>query len=176
MARVSLETRLKVVSLRQQGLSQAKISKQTGISRGAVQALLQKHKKTGQVEDRKRSGRPRKLSGADEQHITSLRNQKMSSSDITSELAVTRGTLVDPSTVRRSLARNGLTGRPAERKQQQQLGCDKNTDGTLTKSEKDKDCDKVEKELRTDGCELKTLDSNEPENLKLECEEETCEA
>lgn len=118
MARLSTATRHKVVILHQQGLSQTKISKQTGVSRCAVQALLKKHKETGNVEDRRRSGRPRKLSAADEKHIKliSLRNQKMSSSAISSELAETSGTQVHPSTVRRSLARSGLHGRVAAKK------------------------------------------------------------
>uniref|UniRef100_A0A8C4S2L1 Transposase Tc1-like domain-containing protein n=1 Tax=Erpetoichthys calabaricus TaxID=27687 RepID=A0A8C4S2L1_ERPCA len=104
-----------VVILHQQGLSQTKISKQTGVSRCAVQALLKKHKKTGKVEDRRRSGRPRKLSAADERHITliTLRNRKISSSAISSELAEASGTQVHPSTVRRNLARTGLYGRVA---------------------------------------------------------------
>lgn len=118
MARLSTATRHKVVILHQQGLSQTKISKQTGISRCAVQALLKKHKETGNVEDRRRSGRPRKLSAADEKHLKliSLRNRKMSSSAISSELAETSGTQVHPSTVRRSLARSGLHGRVAAKK------------------------------------------------------------
>ncbi|MGH0115834.1 UNVERIFIED_CONTAM: hypothetical protein FKN15_054190 [Acipenser sinensis] len=105
MARLSTATRHKVVLLHQQGLSQAEISRQTGVSRCAVQALLKKHKETGNVEHRRRSGRPRKLTAADERHImlTSLRNRKMSSSAISSELAENSGTLVHPSTVRRSL-------------------------------------------------------------------------
>ncbi|MGH0116029.1 UNVERIFIED_CONTAM: hypothetical protein FKN15_060493 [Acipenser sinensis] len=95
MARLSTATRHKVVLLHQQGLSQAEISRQTGVSRCAVQALLKKHKETGNVEDRRRSGRPRKLTAADERHImlTSLRNRKMSSSAISSELAENSGTL-----------------------------------------------------------------------------------
>ena len=94
MARLSTATRHNVVILHQQGLSQTKISKQTGVSRCAVQALLKKHKETGNVEDRRRSGRPRKLNAADEKHIKliSLRNRKMSSSVISSELAETSGT------------------------------------------------------------------------------------
>ncbi|MGH0172377.1 UNVERIFIED_CONTAM: hypothetical protein FKN15_063225 [Acipenser sinensis] len=95
MARLSTATRHKVVILHQQGLSQAEISRQTGVSRCAVQALLKKHKETGNVEDRRRSGRPRKLTAADERHImlTSLHNRKMSSSAISSELAENSGTL-----------------------------------------------------------------------------------
>ncbi|MGH0128730.1 UNVERIFIED_CONTAM: hypothetical protein FKN15_035968 [Acipenser sinensis] len=110
MARLSTATRHKVVILHQQGLSQAEISRQIGVSRCAVQALLKKHKETGNGEDRRRSGWPRKLTAADERHImlTSLRNQKMSSSAINSELAENSGTLVHPSTVQRSLVRSGL--------------------------------------------------------------------
>lgn len=51
MARLSTETRHKVVILYQQGLSRRKISKQIGISRCAVKALLKKHKETGNIED-----------------------------------------------------------------------------------------------------------------------------
>ncbi|KAM9482869.1 uncharacterized protein Hap1MRO34_007927 isoform 1-T2 [Clarias gariepinus] len=113
MARLSTATRYKVVILHQQGLSQAKISKQTGVSRCAVQAILKKHKETGKVSDRRRSGRPRKLNASDEIHImlSSLRHQKMSSSAISKELAESSGTQVHPSTVRRSKARSGLHGR-----------------------------------------------------------------
>ncbi|MGH0149378.1 UNVERIFIED_CONTAM: hypothetical protein FKN15_016568 [Acipenser sinensis] len=96
MARLSTATRHKVVILHQQGLSQAEISRQTGVSRCAVQALLKKHKETGNVEDRRRSGWLRKLTAADEIHImlTSLRIRKMSSSAISSELAENSGTLI----------------------------------------------------------------------------------
>ncbi|XP_072925557.1 uncharacterized protein [Hemitrygon akajei] len=110
MARVSIATRHKVVILHQQGLSQAEISRQTGVSRCAVKALLKKHKETGKIEDQKRSGRPRKLSAAEERYIilTSLLNRKKSSTAISSELTETTGTQVHPSTVRRSLVRSGL--------------------------------------------------------------------
>ena len=57
-----------VVILHQQGLSQTKISKKTGVSRCAVQALLKKHKEMGNVEDRRRSGRPRKCSALNVLH------------------------------------------------------------------------------------------------------------
>ncbi|XP_069625575.1 farnesyl pyrophosphate synthase-like isoform X5 [Ranitomeya imitator] len=112
MRRLSIETRHQVIMLHQQGLSQAKISKQTAVSRCAVQALLKKHQEMGNVEDRRRSGRPRKLSAADETQImlTSLLNQKMSSSAISLELAATSGIQLHPSTVRRILSRRGRVG------------------------------------------------------------------
>ncbi|XP_040293991.1 zinc finger protein with KRAB and SCAN domains 1-like isoform X2 [Bufo bufo] len=124
MRRLSTATREKVVTLHQQGLSQSKISKQTGASRCAVQALLKKHKETGNIKDRGHSGRPRKLSAADERRImlTCLQNGKMSSSAISSELAETIGIQVHPSTVRRSLARSGLHGGIASKKPDLQHG------------------------------------------------------
>ncbi|XP_075702636.1 phosphatidylcholine transfer protein isoform X3 [Rhinoderma darwinii] len=42
--------------------------KQTGVSKCAVQALLKKHQETGNVEDRRCSGRPRKRSASDQTH------------------------------------------------------------------------------------------------------------
>ena len=41
-------------------------------------ALLKKHQETGQVEDKPRSGRPRKLTNSDEKYlkVTSLRERK----------------------------------------------------------------------------------------------------
>ena len=100
LARLSTATRHKVVILHQQGLSKAEMSRQTGVSRCAIQALLKKHKEAGNVEDRRRSGRPRKLTAADERRImlTSLHNWKRSSSAISSELAE-KWTLVHPPTV-----------------------------------------------------------------------------
>ena len=67
-----------MVILREQGHSQAEIALQTGVSRCGVQAILKKQQKTGKVEDRKRSGRPRKRTKKDGTYlkITSLRNRK----------------------------------------------------------------------------------------------------
>lgn len=70
MATLNTATSHRIVILHQQGLSQTKILKQTGVSRCAVQALLKNHKEMGEVEDRRCSGRPRKLSVANEKHIS----------------------------------------------------------------------------------------------------------
>lgn len=76
MERLSTATRHKVIQLPQQGLCQATISKQTGVSRHADQALLQKHKVTGSTEDHRHIARPRNLSAADDRHFmfTSFQN------------------------------------------------------------------------------------------------------
>jgi len=76
--------------LHQQGLSQREINKQTGYSRCGIQAVIKKFEESGEVKDKKRTGRPRKLSNSDEKFliVSSLRDQ-------------------------RSLIRNGLHGRVA---------------------------------------------------------------
>ena len=78
----------------------------------------EKHKETGQVEDKRRSGRPRKLTKGNEKYlkINSLRDHKKSSNAIAADFAHSTGKRVHPSTVRRALIRNGLHGRVAKRK------------------------------------------------------------
>ena len=61
MGKISTAMRRRVGILHEQGHSQAKISCRTGLSRCGIQALLKKHKETGQVEDKRRCGRSRKL-------------------------------------------------------------------------------------------------------------------
>ena len=74
MGKILTVTRRRVVILLEQGKSQAEISRQTGVSRCGIQALVKKHQETGQVEDKPRSGRPRKLKKSDEKYlkVTSL--------------------------------------------------------------------------------------------------------
>ena len=106
-----------MVILYEQGHSQAEIARQTGVSRCGVQAILKKQQKTGKVEDRKRSGRPRKLTKKDETYlkITSLRNRRKTSLDLAAEIVQTSGKQVHSSTVR-SLIRNDLNCRVAVKK------------------------------------------------------------
>uniref|UniRef100_A0A3Q0QR15 Transposase Tc1-like domain-containing protein n=1 Tax=Amphilophus citrinellus TaxID=61819 RepID=A0A3Q0QR15_AMPCI len=73
---------------------------------------------TGSVQDRKRPGRPPKMSAACERHIKlmSLRDRKLTSGAIAESLHENNGLPVHPSTVRRSLSRSKLHGRVAARK------------------------------------------------------------
>ena len=70
------------------------------------------------MEDKRRSGRSRKLTKGDEKYlkINSLRDRKKSSNAIAADFAYSTGRQVHPSTVRRALIRNGLHGRVAKRK------------------------------------------------------------
>ena len=62
--------------------------------------------------DKKKSGRPQKLSLRDEQFlkITALRNRKKVSTELVQDLKRASGTLVHASTVRKSLIKSGLKG------------------------------------------------------------------
>ena len=103
MTKISIATRHRVVILHEQGHSQAEIARQTGVSRCGVQAILKKQQKTGKVEDRKRSGRPRKLTKKDETYlkITYLRNRRKTSLDLAAELAQISAKQVRSSTDKR---------------------------------------------------------------------------
>lgn len=124
MPKITEFVRHKIIILHLQGHSQRQISKQTAYSRSGVQAVIKKFEESGQVEDRKRSGRPRKLSKSDEKflRVSSLRDRTKSSKDLAQLLAASLGCRVDPSTVRRSLIRNGLHGRVAAKKPCSQKG------------------------------------------------------
>ena len=60
MGKISTAMSHRVAIPHEQEHSQGEISRCTGLSRCEIQALLKKHKETGQV-DKRRSGRPRKL-------------------------------------------------------------------------------------------------------------------
>ena len=98
MGKVSTAMRHRVVILHEQGHSQAEISRRTGLSRCGIQALLKKHKETGQEEDKRRSGRPRKLTKGDEKYlkINSLRARKKFSTAIAADFAYSTGRQVHP--------------------------------------------------------------------------------
>ena len=117
MLKITLFNRHKIIILHQQGHSQTEISRQTGFSRCGIQGV-EKFEISGHVEDKKRRGRPKKLSVPDEQFlkVTSLSDRKKSSKDLAQHLADSYGSEVDSSTVRRSLIKNGPNGRVAATK------------------------------------------------------------
>ena len=88
------------------------------MSQHGVQCALKIFEETGQVEDKRRSVRPKKLSTANEQHlkVMSLRKRKKSSKYLTQDLRDASGPSADPSTVIPSLIRNGLHRRVAVKK------------------------------------------------------------
>ena len=118
MPKISLENRHKVIFLNEEGKSQSEISRKLGISRCGIQQILKKHKETGKVSDKPRSGRPSKLSKTDTKYLklSSLRDRRKSSRELSQNLAETSGVQVHASTVRRALIKEGLNGRVARAK------------------------------------------------------------
>ena len=125
-----------IIVLHQQGHSQREIGKQPGYSRCGIQAVIKNFEELREIEDKKRTGRPRKLSKSDEKFVFSLRDRRKSSKDLAQHLAASSGWQVDPSTVRRSLISNGLCGRLAAEKPLFQKG---NREKRLTYAKAHKD-------------------------------------
>ena len=87
-------------------------------SRSSVQKVVKNCIKTGDVVDKKKSGRPKKLTPSDEQFlkVSALRNRKKVSAGLGQDLRVATGTIVHPGTARRSLLKSGLRGCKAIKK------------------------------------------------------------
>ncbi|KAJ4445247.1 hypothetical protein ANN_07048 [Periplaneta americana] len=91
----------KICFLSEQCHCQASIARQTGVSRCAVQEILREKLQLGTVDDRKRTGRPKKLTARDEQYlkVTALRSRTASSAQLATELSENSNTKVHASTV-----------------------------------------------------------------------------
>ena len=93
-----------------QGASQAKISKILKVSRCRVQEVIKKKIETEDINDRKKRGRPTKLTENDCKYlrITLLRKRTKSSQELGLDLAQTSGTQAHSSTIRRALGKEDL--------------------------------------------------------------------
>ena len=69
MPKITEFERHNIITLHQQGHSQRKIRKQTGYSRCGIQAVIKTFEESGEVKDKKRTGRPGKLSKSDEKFL-----------------------------------------------------------------------------------------------------------
>ena len=78
MGKISLIERQKVIVLHDEGYSQRQVLSKTGYSKTAVTEIIKKFRETGSLEDRKKSGRPPKLTKDDNKYLKtlSLRNRK----------------------------------------------------------------------------------------------------
>lgn len=109
---LSIETRSAVIVLNNEGYSERDIARKLGISPKGVHYTLVRYRKTGSLSDRKRSGRPKVTSAAEDRFIvtTSKRNRRLTAPDITRELNKTRNKKVSISTVKNRLSAAGLHG------------------------------------------------------------------
>ena len=120
---ISLEKRQSVVVLQSEGYSMREIAWKVKISLHGVHTCLARKARTGSNVDRKRCGRPKITSKAEDNHIRvcSLRNRYLTCPERTSELNNTRkqagAKAVSSSTVHCHLKASGLMGRVARKKQ-----------------------------------------------------------
>jgi len=116
--RLSHDDRVKVIILKEEGYSVEAIAKRVKCSHSAVSKTVKRHKETGSVDDRPRSGRPRLSTLRDDRELLriSLRNRMFTSTQLKREWNETSLISCSARTVRRRLDENGLFGRVARRK------------------------------------------------------------
>lgn len=107
-----------IITLHEDGQSGREIGRQLKISHTTVSALLRRHKKSGTVENRHRSGRPVKMTDRTMRHLHQLvsKNRKASATRLAEEVSGVIGQPVSAQTVRRALNNMQLHGRRPRRK------------------------------------------------------------
>lgn len=115
---ISLEKRVEIISHHNRGDSIRDIAKRMKISYKGVQNTIKRYQSTGGYTDRKRSGRPKITTPAEDQTIilTSKRDRRLTASQIRGEFNRERETRISLTTVKRRLRAAGLMGRVAVRK------------------------------------------------------------
>ena len=102
-----------ILVLRNEGYSMQEIAKELEISYNAVYYSLHRTAQTVSNQNRKRSGRPRFTTEQEDKYIrvSSLRNRRLTSSQLATSLNSTRKTPVSASTVKRLLRDAGVLDR-----------------------------------------------------------------
>jgi transposase len=112
------ELRIKIIVLFQQGLTQVKISDQTGVAQSTVSRTIKKYKEIGHVNHLKGNGRPKALNNQDVEEVLKLnkKNPKNSLRKLSCEFAIKKGKEVSYSTIKRTLNDNGVGAYYARKK------------------------------------------------------------
>lgn len=107
---LSVEDRVRVLVLHEEGYSSTKIAQKVGCNQSTVVRILQKHKELGVTQDRYRCGRTRKSTNREDRVLirTSLANRKLTSSELLREWQDKCGVKVAPSTVRKRCLEAGF--------------------------------------------------------------------
>lgn len=113
MPRLSKEQCLRAVGMLEAGRRHSDVATHFGVSRVTISRLASRYRTTGSVNDRRRSGRPRVTTRAQDRYIVTshLRNRFLS---VPSTAAATPGRTnnrISANTVRRRLAENGIKAR-----------------------------------------------------------------
>ena len=114
---LTVAKRSEIITLHKESYSVRKICKKLKVARSTVQDTIKRWKETGIFEDKKRSGRPRKTTKAEDNSIIlmSKRNRRLTAPEITSGFNRSHSKSISLTTKRR-LRQAGLSGRIAVRK------------------------------------------------------------
>ncbi|CAH1984805.1 unnamed protein product [Acanthoscelides obtectus] len=115
---VSIEKRVKIQVLHEQGKSQVDIAKTVKYSHRCVQYTIQRFARTGSLNDRPRRGRKRIATDREDRVLTreSLKKRKKTSIVLAAELSAQTNRPISTRTTRRKLQEAGLNGRKAGKK------------------------------------------------------------
>lgn len=115
---VSVEDRVKIQLLHEQGKSQVEIANFVKCSRCAVQSAIRRFAETGSYTNRPKTGRKRFTSGRQDNYLIfkSLKDRKKTSSVLAAELSEAIGKPISARTVRRRLVGKLLKGCKARKK------------------------------------------------------------
>ncbi|XP_042861277.1 uncharacterized protein LOC122246649 [Penaeus japonicus] len=108
--RLSIEDRMRVVVLHEEGYSCNKIAQKLNIARSTAQQIVKKHQETGTVKDREGRGRKKITTKREERVIIkeALRDRRKTSKSLANELRDNFNINVSDRTVRRRLLQSGL--------------------------------------------------------------------
>lgn len=115
---ISIEKRAAICALHDEGLSEREIASRLNVSCKGVHYTIVRKRETGQLSDRKRIGRPRATTSAEDNYIitTSKRNRRLTAPEITHAVNENRDKNISVTTVKTRLLAAGLRGCVAVRK------------------------------------------------------------
>lgn len=99
-----------IINCHEQGKSYADINKIVGRPKSTIQNVINRYNKENRIENKVRSGRPRKLTERDERKIASIikKDPFKSAPKIATDIQISLNKTVSPWTVARSLQRSGF--------------------------------------------------------------------
>lgn len=158
---LSTETRAQIVAYHKIGKSNREIAKLLKLPRRTVDYNVQKYESSGSVSNKKRTGRPKTTTPAEDLRIiiTSKRDRRKTAPEIAAEVNVSRQKPVSVTTVKRRLRQAGLYGRIAMRKPLLRKG-NKVKRLTWAREHKDWTVEDWKKVLWTDESKFLTFGSN----------------
>ncbi|XP_046807519.1 uncharacterized protein LOC124420036 [Lucilia cuprina] len=115
---ISKDLRNLVVKFRNEKKSFGEISKLLNLSKSTVPTKFNNFKNTGTIENKPRSGRPRKLNRRDISFIMKEvdKNPKVNATMLAKELEIRSEKVVHPRTIQRTLNKNGYHSRTPRKK------------------------------------------------------------